>query len=270
MYEVENISKLSLPHKVTIKGDTYYIVEDGNKYKLLSSTCPHQGAKIQLDDDVFSCPVHGWEFDLSGRCVNIKNQSLYSTELVQSGDTLLVDLKKLNSVVDRRLKSEKSTSIDIDFKVHAHACLEICHDGFSFLCDPWLDGPAFYGSWTHHPKPHIKINELNPNLIWISHEHSDHFHINTMIQFDKDIPIYFPDFPNKRIEMELKKLGFKNINPVSFGKKYQISKYINITCYEPESVWNDSILHIDVDGFHVLNINDAGINHKNKKTSSSH
>lgn len=265
MYEVENISDLSLPHMVTIKGDTYYIVEDGDSYKLMSSTCPHQGAKIKFEDDKFSCPVHGWNFDLSGDCMNIKNQSLYSTDLVESDGKLLVDLNKLNFVVDQRLKSETSTSVDIDFKVHAHACLEMCYNGFSFLTDPWLDGPAFYGSWVHHPKPQVKISELNPDAIWISHEHSDHFHVNSMEQFSRDVPVYFPDFPNKRIETELKRLGFSNINPVSFGKKYLINDDINITCYEPESVWNDSILHIDIDNFHVLNLNDAGVNHKIKK-----
>jgi len=265
MYEVETISNLSLPHKVTIEGDTYYIMKEEDSYRMLSSSCPHQGAKVKFNDDKFSCPVHGWEFDLSGKCVNIKNQSLYSIELVESNGKLLVDLSKLNTVVDRRLKSEKSTSIDIDFKVHAHACLEICHNGFSFLTDPWLDGPAFYGSWAQHPKPKVKIKELMPDVIWITHEHSDHFHINSMEQFDKDIPVYFPNFPNKRIETELIKLGFTNINPVSFGQEYIINDNISIICYEPESVWNDSILHIAVNDFHILNVNDAGVNHKIKK-----
>mgnify|MGYP003662397145 CR=1 FL=1 len=71
----------------------------------------------------------------------------------------------------------------------------------------------------------------------------------------------FPTFQTK----ELIKLGFTNINPVSFGQEYIINDNISIICYEPESVWNDSILHIAVNDFHILNVNDAGVNHKIKK-----
>ena len=265
MYELINVSDVQCPHLVNIQGDSFYIVQDENSYQLLSTTCPHQGAKIDLCDDSFVCPVHQWKFDLKGECMNIKNQALFKTKLINKDNKLFVDLKKLNTTIERRFKSEKSSDIDIDFKVHAHACLEIVHEGFSILTDPWLDGPAFYGSWAHHPKPKVKVSQLDPDLIWISHEHSDHFHKNTLIQFSRETRIYFPDFANKRIENELVKLGFTNLTPVSFGKSYDINDKIKITCYEPESVWNDSIVHIDIDGFNILNINDAGVNHKIKK-----
>ena len=41
-------------------------MEDGDDYRLISTVCPHQGARIELIDDTFVCPVHNWQFDLGG------------------------------------------------------------------------------------------------------------------------------------------------------------------------------------------------------------
>ncbi len=152
-----------------------------------------------------------------------------------------------------------------DIKLHSHACLEIINKDFSLLVDPWLSGPAFLGSWIQFPEPNITAEELSPSAILISHEHSDHFHIPTLEKFARDIPIYFPAFPNRRIETKLKCLGFENIYPLQFGDTLTFSKNIEVTAYEPVSIWNDSILHLNIDGFHILNTNDAGVNHNIKK-----
>jgi CMP-N-acetylneuraminate monooxygenase len=154
-----------------------------------------------------------------------------------------------------------------NIKLHSHACLEIIHNEFSLLLDPWIDGPAFLGSWVQFPPTKITSEDLSPDAILISHEHSDHFHIPTLKNLDKNIPVYFPAFPNKRIDKTLKMLGFKHIIPMMFGITYTIGigSDIKITCYEPHSVWNDSILHLEIGDFSILNTNDAGINHNIKK-----
>ena len=54
-----------------------------------------------------------------------------------------------------------------------------------------------------------------------------------------------------------------------FGKKITISQNISITCFEPNSPWNDSMLLVELDDFKFLNINDAGINHKIKKITGN-
>jgi len=262
---ISKIDSLSFPHEVNLFGDLYYVVKDSDDYRLISTVCPHQGARIELIDDTFVCPVHNWQFDLGGCGKNVKNQKMYSVDLVQKNESLFVDPIELNTCVDERLKTRKTSPTDIDFKLHAHACLEIIHEGFSILTDPWLDGPAFLGSWIQNPKPKIKIADLSPDIIWISHEHSDHFHENSISQFDRNIPIYFPDFPNKRIESKLKEMGFLCVCPMTFGTEYAVNEKVTLTCYEPESVWNDSMVHINVNGFNILNINDAGVNHKVKK-----
>ena len=146
--------------------------------------------------------------------------------------------------------------------MHAHACLEFKLHDFSLLCDPWIEGYAFFGAWRHYPTPSIKARDIKPNAIWISHEHSDHFHPQTLLEFDKEIPIFIPSFANGRIEKRLKDLGFKNIKSIQFGIRTKIHKDCYITIYEPASLWNDAQALFEFKGFRILNINDAGINHR--------
>ena len=63
------------------------------------------------------------------------------------------------------------------------------------MFDPWIEGPAVFGSWITYPPSNIRVEDL-PKIhgIFISHEHSDHFHEFTLKKFDKHIPIFVPDF----------------------------------------------------------------------------
>lgn len=56
-------------------------------------------------------------------------------------------------------------------------------------------------------------------------------------------------------------MGFEHVISVNFGERIQIAKGFFITTYEPASLWNDAQVLLEIDGFRILNINDAGINH---------
>ena len=81
-----------------------------------------------------------------------------------------------------------------------------------------------------------------------------------MKKFDKHIPIFVPDFDNKRLEFRLKKLGFSNITSLKSGIGFQLSDKVRITSFSSGSVWNDSIFFMQLGNFSILNINDAGFN----------
>jgi CMP-N-acetylneuraminate monooxygenase len=247
----------SFPHQVEISGSNYFIVKETDGYYLVSSICPHQGGEI-IYNNGFECKVHGWKFNNSGECINVPSQKLYRKKLNVNGE-----ITKL-AEISNNFKTERTSDVDLDIKLHAHSCVEITHNGYSVLTDPWLEGLAFMGSWKHSPQPLVKAEQLDPNLIWISHEHSDHFHIETIKKFNRKTKILFPDFPNKRIEKTLIDLGFEDILPLKFGEEKSIYGF-KFTCYEPQSVWNDSILHINVNNFNILNLNDAGLNFRIKK-----
>jgi len=108
-----------------------------------------------------------------------------------------------------------------NIKLHSHACLEIVHDDFSLLIDPWLSGPAFLGSWIQFPEAKITPEELSPSAILISHEHSDHFHIPTLEKFARDVQerilvedeeetrAWNRDHPNQKPRMSMQDLAMK-------------------------------------------------------------
>jgi CMP-N-acetylneuraminate monooxygenase len=128
--------------------------------------------------------------------------------------------------------------------------------------DPWLCGPAFLGAWIQYPPPVVNVSTLQPDAIVITHEHSDHFHEPTLRHFDRATPVYVPDFPNRRLLGRLTALGFTHIHPMAFGQTYTVSAHCTLACFEPGSVWNDAMVLVEIDGFRLLNINDAGLNQR--------
>ena len=267
MQEIISINSiLSLPFKLQINDRKFILSKKANnEYILISNICPHLGADMLIKDDCIECPVHFWKFDLEGKPINVKGDGLSSVILLQIEDKLYIEdnvfILSSNKFQTKKLHTGKQS---IDFKLHSHASIEIVYDNFSILTDPWFSGTAFLDSWINYPETKVSVESLSPDIIYISHEHSDHLHEETLLKFSKDTKICFPDFPNKRIGKVLKNLGFNNLLPLNFGQIYKLTDKIQITCYEPQSLWNDSILFIEIDEFKILNTNDAGINQKIK------
>jgi CMP-N-acetylneuraminate monooxygenase len=252
----------TLPLPVDIDGNQYFLVRDGSGYRILSNVCPHQGGLIVPMDSHFECPQHGWRFDLgTGQCLSGPSARLDGFPVVVRDGRLTVNLQR----VGPEQRSDRPGFVwpdDLRFRLIGHASLEIQHQGFSLLTDPWLGGSAFLGAWITYPPSPIDPATIQPDAIWVSHEHSDHFHPATLEKFSRDTPIYFPDFPNGRLLRELTDMGFTHLQPAQFGTTYEVNADFRITCFEPPGLWNDSIVLIEVGGIRILNINDAGINHR--------
>ena len=254
----------SLPARIEIDSVPHFLTRDSGGYCLLSSVCPHLGSEIVDVGDCFECPNHGWRFDRqSGKCLTSPGERMARSAVRIVDGRLLVDPPQQGGgAVEFGGEDRLANVRDLSISLHAHACLELRHDGFSLLTDPWLVGPAFMGAWTHYPPSLVDIALLRPNAIWISHEHSDHFHEPTLEKFDRSTPIYFPDFPNRRIFDRLAHLGFERIVPMRFGETMGIGSGIKLICYEPASLWNDAVVLIEIDGARFLNLNDAGLNRR--------
>lgn len=261
MYSIgKEIYYKNLPKKVYIKNEEYFVVQVNGDYRLLSTVCPHQAGKIDFNENenCFKCVVHNWTFEIDGSGKNIKAKKMteYPIEVLD-GELFL----NINS--DLQLSGEDKeahTGLLPKLTLHSHACLEVKLNDFTLICDPWLEGNAFLGAWIPFPPPVSKVIDLKADAVWISHEHSDHFHEPTLSKFNKNIPIYVPHFPNRRMEEKLKKLGFRNIVSVKFGEPVKLTKDFTITTYEPASLWNDALVLIEAGDFRILNLNDTGIN----------
>jgi CMP-N-acetylneuraminate monooxygenase len=245
---------------VQVEGRPYFLIRRPDGFRLLSAVCPHKGGRVGDRGDVLECPQHGWQFDRgSGVCLNTPSAALAEVEVEQRDDVLFALLP-----TRRRWSSSSRVAppAGLTFQLHAHACLEITNNGFTLLTDPWIWGPAFFGSWAPYPSPVVTPPEISPDAIWISHEHSDHFHESTLRLLPKDIPVYVPDFPNRRLPRKLAALGFQDVRAMPFGERLEIAPNFALTCFEPASLWNDAIVLAEIEGFRYLNVNDAGVNHR--------
>lgn len=247
------------PQLVQIANRSYYLVKKDEKYNLFERTCPHMGGIVTQQVDAFVCPLHSWKFGLdTGHGINNPRElTTYPVEL--DGQQLVVDLPAMQHTT---LAKNMRVRDDLSIHLHRHASLELQWDEFSLLMDPWLIGNAFFGSWIHYPPYKLDISQIQPNAIVITHEHSDHFHRESLALFPKNIPIYVPDFPNQRLSKQLREMEFETIITMKFGERYKIYKDAYLTAYEPASLWNDALLLVEVEDFSLLNVNDAGINHR--------
>ena len=251
-----------LPALVHVGDARFYLVEGQAGYQLLSTVCPHKGGEVQDAGESFRCPKHGWQFDhLTGGCLNAPGEGLTAIPVTVRDGHLIADMRAPSRpfVAPRHAPRHVGR---VEVRLHAHACLELVHDGVSVLTDPWLDGPAFLGAWTQNPPTVVDVDALTPDAICVTHEHSDHFHLPTLERFDRATPIFVPDFPNRRMVQELDALGFERVTAMAFGETYELAPGFTATCFEPASLWNDAIVLFDIDGFRLLNLNDAGLNQR--------
>jgi UDP-MurNAc hydroxylase len=131
------------------------------------------------------------------------------------------------------------------FTFYGHNCFVFNHDDTILITDPWFSkSGAFFGSWFQWPINHdfldILIKKtLNKNVfIYLSHEHQDHFDLDTLKKFSKKTSFIIPNYNDKFLINKINKLGFNTIE------------------------LNDSQIFFLKDSFSIkLLIIDTGINH---------
>jgi UDP-MurNAc hydroxylase len=146
------------------------------------------------------------------------------------------------------------------FKIHSHACLEVNTSNSKLLVDPWLVGSCYWRSWWNYPplKP-IDFDLLNPDVIYITHVHWDHWHGPTLKKFlSKDVLVVTHDEPNKRSYQDLIEFGFKKIKILKHDESFSFGD-IKITPYQFGLFLNDSALVIETPNLKILNANDCKI-----------
>jgi CMP-N-acetylneuraminate monooxygenase len=249
-----------LPISININDDPYILSETTNGIILFSAICPHQHNVVsELEEDCWRCPSHEWTFDSNSGCsINAPTESLTQFPVFVEDGFLFVKLPEKNTQVIKKISGEK---IFPKITLVGNASILVQWKSYNFLFDPWIEGPAVFGSWITYPPSNISVKDL-PEIhgIFISHEHSDHFHEFTLKKFNRNIPVFVPNFDNRRLESRLKKLGFTNITSLNSGEEFQLSEKIYITSFSSGSVWNDSIFFMQLGSFSMLNINDAGFN----------
>ena len=145
--------------------------------------------------------------------------------------------------------------MDLGFATIGNATL-VCHDhGPVLITDPWIIGPAYFGSWAlAHEVPEEILDDIkHSQYVWISHGHPDHLSPRSL-DLLRDKQIFLADHVGGRIRDGLRDRGFA-VTVLNDREWYPISDRIRILSIADYN--QDSILLVDMGGRLIVNLNDA-------------
>jgi hypothetical protein len=156
----------------------------------------------------------------------------------------------------------KGKRLDLGFETIGNATV-ICHDrGPVVATDPWLDGPAYFGSWSlSHEIPSEQLAHIEAaQYLWLSHGHPDHLSLPSLERLRAvwkrgERPILLPDHYGDRIRDELEDQGY-HVRVLPDGMWVQLSERCRVMCLA--DVFQDATLLIDLGGHLIVNSNDCG------------
>jgi hypothetical protein len=97
------------------------------------------------------------------------------------------------------------------FETLGNAMVQLFNDGVPVLVtDPWLEGPAYFGSWElERPLTARQIgNAAASPFIWFSHGHPDHFHPASFAYLPRTAKVMVPDHYDDEMNRSLIEHGF--------------------------------------------------------------
>lgn len=143
------------------------------------------------------------------------------------------------------------------FRVLSHAGLLVEGAGRSLLFDPWLVGSAYWRSWWNYPPvDRALVDGLEPDFIYLTHIHWDHFQGPSLRRFHRETPILIPKDPNPRLRGDLAKLGFTRIRELAHGEAFDLAPGFRLTSWHFYP-FTDSAAVVECEGRTLFNANDA-------------
>ncbi len=139
----------------------------------------------------------------------------------------------------------------------SHAGLLVEHGGQQLVCDPWIVGSCYWRSWWNYPPAKAEaLARLDPDWVYLSHIHWDHFHGPSLKRFRRNAQILVPYDCYTRMVEDLRQMGFENIVEMRHGRPLRLADGLSVTSYH-FSPCTDSAAVIACDGVTILNANDA-------------
>lgn len=146
--------------------------------------------------------------------------------------------------------------MDLGFETIGNATL-ICHDeGPMLVTDPWVEGGAYFGSWTlSHEVPEEQREHIRRcPYVWLSHGHPDHLSAETLEGL-RDKTLLLPNHFGHRIRDDLRAQGYR-VQVMVDRQWLVLSPRLRVMCIPDMN--QDAVLLVDLDGRLVVNLNDAG------------
>lgn len=140
----------------------------------------------------------------------------------------------------------------------SHAGLRINVEGHELLCDPWVTGSCYWRSWWNYPPvPKDLVATLNPDFIYLTHLHWDHFQAPSLRLFSPDTTIIVPYDRYDRMRRDLKDVGFENIIELKNGERVELAPNLALRSFQINPTVTDSAVAIEAEDTVILNANDA-------------
>jgi hypothetical protein len=127
--------------------------------------------------------------------------------------------------------------------------------------DPWLIDTCFDGGWGLRYKNERAMDLAGQAThLWISHFHSDHFHVPTLkmlARLNPDILCLGNHSYNFRMDEALTRLGFRNVQPLLERVDFRLNNDCSVLRYPTTGI--DNMLLIKTGEGTVLNFNDCNV-----------
>lgn len=122
---------------------------------------------------------------------------------------------------------------ELCFRVLGHAGLQIKTPRFSLLVDPWLVGSCYWRSWWQYPPAVLPDADLfQPDYIYLTHHHFDHFHFPTLRKMDKNATVLIPKFAVDQMRAEVEGVGFRSVIEMPHGEPLELPGGAVATSYQ--------------------------------------
>lgn len=237
----------------------FVVLDEGKQViQVVDKICDHAGGKLIQKGDYAVCPMHGWSLDLHTMKYQDSHMEKPGVDYFISNDKLIIPDKE--SYLINPFKSNYNES-QVVLRFLNHAAISITYKEITLVTDPWLFGPAFMtGWWLDQPSAEDSIKILkNADFIYISHNHPDHLHSETLELVDKNKKFIVGNFNSKSTEKYLQSLGFNNIESFQFGIIYEIEENFHFSILKSGDFRDDSGLYLNLGGVEILLTVDANI-----------
>jgi CMP-N-acetylneuraminate monooxygenase len=252
--EIIRIDLTGLPPGICTTDDFFFrLNQDGSVEWVVSRVCDHAGGKLLLKNDIGQaiCPMHGWRLDLDTlRYCNVQ-MAKRRVPFEVCGGVLTTERST------RSLKLTKSGNPfgPVEVRLLSHACVLIDIAGVRIITDPWLIGPCFTTGWWPALPPRKDAVDLlrSADLIYVSHNHPDHCHLETLALIDRNMPIIVPNFASKSAQKILELGGHANVIPLQLGHAYRLAgTELSLTILKSGNFRDDSGLYLAAGDFEAL------------------
>lgn len=238
---------------VDSQGKDWLVSVSNGIARIFFNKCPHHGQPLKASNSRYVCTGHNWVFDATGENL-VKNGQCLEEFFDFKIDS---NLCTLNWFEETRKISHSEILENLEIAFHSHACLELKSEDFTLITDPWTKPSTYDGNWVHWPD-RINIRMNKPSAIVVTHEHPDHFHEESLLDFELDTLIIIPNYLNLNLRNRLQYMGFSNLVVLNYNEVFEVTSGVEIKFLRPSSKWEDAILDLNFFGFRWLNINDAG------------